>query len=109
LQRDAEGLEGQPLTRAHCHGGVLGAFSHELLKNGSRAISVGTEDVHRERVELETAFPRCVIIHPEQLMYVRLSVEKGGCLAALSESGRMSGRTRGREQQRATLPRLRKA
>jgi hypothetical protein len=95
LQRDAEGLEGQPLTRSHCHGGVLAAFSRELLKNGSRAISVGTEAVYRERAELETAFPRCIIIHPEQLIYVRLSVEKGGCLAALSESGRMSGRTRG--------------
>jgi hypothetical protein len=31
-------------------------------------------------------------------MYVRLSVEKGGCLAALSESGRMSGRPRGRKE-----------
>jgi hypothetical protein len=47
------------------------------LKNGSRAISVGTEDVNRERVELETAFPRFVIIHPEQIVHVRLSVEKG--------------------------------
>jgi hypothetical protein len=33
-------------------------------------------------------FPRCVIIHSEQLLYVRLSVEKGGCHAALRESGR---------------------
>jgi hypothetical protein len=74
LQRDAKGLEGQPLTRDHCHGGVLAAFPRELLKNGSRAISVGTEDVNRERAELETAFPRCVIIHPEQLVYVRRSV-----------------------------------
>jgi hypothetical protein len=43
LQRDAEGLEGQPLTRAHCHGGVPAAFPRKLLTNGSRAISVGTE------------------------------------------------------------------
>jgi hypothetical protein len=61
-------LEGQPLTRAHCHGGVFAAFPRELMKNGSRAISVGTEDVNRERAELETAFPRRVIIHPEQLV-----------------------------------------
>jgi hypothetical protein len=60
---------------------VLAAFPREVLKNGSRAISVGTEDVNRERAELETAFPRFVIMHPEQLVYVRLSVEKGGCLA----------------------------
>jgi hypothetical protein len=77
LQRDAEGLERQLLTRAHCHGGVLAAFPRELLKNGSRAISVGTKDVNRERAELETAFPRFVIIHPEQLVYILLSVEKG--------------------------------
>jgi hypothetical protein len=85
LQRDNEGQEGQPFTRAHCHGGVLAVFPRELLKNGSRTISVDTEDVNRERAELETAFQRCVIIHPEQIVYVRLSVEKGGCLAAQRE------------------------
>jgi hypothetical protein len=88
---------------------VLAAFPCELLKNGSRAMSVSTEGVNRERAELETAFPRCVIIHPEQLVYVRLSVEKGGCLADLSESSRMSGRPRGLGQERDTLLRLRKA
>jgi hypothetical protein len=108
LKRVADGFEGQALTRAR-PGGVLAAFPRELLKNGSRAISVGTDDVIRERAELETAFPRCVIIHPEQLVYVRLSVEKGGCLAALGESSRMSGRPCGIEQVRATLPRLRNA
>jgi hypothetical protein len=77
---------------------VLAAIPSELLKNGRCASSVGTEDVSRERSEPETAFPRCVIIHPEQLLCVRLSVEKGGCLAALSESSRMSGHPSGREQ-----------
>jgi hypothetical protein len=52
-------------------------------------------------------FPTCVIIHLEQLLYVRLSVEKGGCLGAHRESGRMSGRPCGRSQKRATLSRLR--
>jgi hypothetical protein len=37
---------------------MLAAFPRELLKHGSRAISVGTDDVNRERAELETAFPR---------------------------------------------------
>jgi hypothetical protein len=77
--------------------------------NGSRASSVGTEDFNRESAELETEFPRCVIIHPEQLVYVRLSVKKGGYLAALSESSRMSARSYGRERERATLPRLLKS
>jgi hypothetical protein len=40
LQRDAEGLEGQPLTCALCHGAVLAAFPRELLKNGSRVSSI---------------------------------------------------------------------
>jgi hypothetical protein len=97
LLRNAEGLEGQPLPRAHCHGGVHSAFLLEMLKNGSRAFLVGTEYVNRERAELETAFPRCVIIHPEQLVYVRLSVEKGRCLGAPSESSRMSGRPHARK------------
>jgi hypothetical protein len=78
------------------------------VKNGSRGISIGTEDVNRDRPELETAFPRCDIIHPEQLVYVRISVEKGGCLPVLSKSSRISDRPRGREQERATLERLRK-
>jgi hypothetical protein len=73
---------------------VLFAFPRELLTNGSRAVSVGSEDVNRKRAELETAFSTCVIIHLEQLVYVRLSAEKGGCLAAHSESSRMSGRPR---------------
>jgi hypothetical protein len=77
--------------------------------NGSRASYVGTEDFNRKSAELETEFPRCVIVHPEQLVYVRLSVKKGGYLAALSESSRMSARSRGRERERATLPRLRKS
>jgi hypothetical protein len=66
------------------------AFPRELFNNGSRANSVGTEDVNRERAELETAFPRLVIIHPEQHVYVRLSVEKGYsimCLKFILKSG----------------------
>jgi hypothetical protein len=85
---------------------VLAAFPRELLTNGSRAISVGTEDINRERAELETALPRCVIIHAEQFVYFRLALEKGGCLAALRESDRISGRQRGREQKRASIPGL---
>jgi hypothetical protein len=65
MQRHAEGLEGQALTRAHFHGGLIAAFSRELLKNSSRASSIGTEYVNHERVELETAFPRCAITYPE--------------------------------------------
>jgi hypothetical protein len=33
------------------------AFTRKLLKNGSRANSVGTVDLNRERAKLETAFP----------------------------------------------------
>jgi hypothetical protein len=99
----------KPLTRALCHRGVLAAFPRELSKNGCRAFSVDTENVNRERAELESAFPRCVFIHPEQLDYVRLSVEKGGCLAGLCERSRKPGRPRGRKQEQATLARLRKA
>jgi hypothetical protein len=109
LQRDTEGLDCQPLARAHCHGGGLAVFPRELLKNVSRASSVGTEDVNRESAELETSFPRCVVIHPEILLYARPSVEKGGCLAALSEGTHMSGRPHGLEQWRASLRRLHKA
>jgi hypothetical protein len=57
MQRDAEGLEGQPLTRAYCHGGVLAAFPRELLKNGSRAISVGT--TIRKESRLPCLAPPC--------------------------------------------------
>jgi hypothetical protein len=49
---------------------LLLAPTVKLLKKGSRARSVGTEDVNRERKELETAIPQCVIIHPEQRLYV---------------------------------------
>jgi hypothetical protein len=78
-------------------------------KNGSRANTVGIiEIVNRERAERETEFPSCVINHPEKLLYVRLSVEKGGNLAALRESGLMAGSPPGRELERDTLPRLRK-
>jgi hypothetical protein len=58
---------------------VLAAFPREQLKNGGRIISVDTEDVNRERAELETAFPRCVIIHPEQptlVFNVDLEIQK---------------------------------
>jgi hypothetical protein len=58
LQRDAEELEGRPLTRAQCQRGVFAAFPREPLKNGRRANSVDTEDVNRGRAELETYFPR---------------------------------------------------
>jgi hypothetical protein len=71
--------------------------------SGIRANSVGTEDVNRERAELETAFPWFVIIHPERLLSVRLSIVKGGSLAALRESGRMSCCPRGHEHEGATL------
>jgi hypothetical protein len=108
LERDAEGLKSRRFTRAHCRAGVIAAFPCKLLKNGSRASSVGTEDV-QQRAEKKSAFPRCVISQPEQLLNARLSVEKGGCLASLSESIRISGRPHGREQERATLARLRKA
>jgi hypothetical protein len=94
LQRDPEGLEGQPLTRAHCHGGVLAEFPREMLKNGSRESSVVTEGVNRERAELDTPFPRGVIIHPEKLLYVRLSVEKGGCLTTRADASKSWLRTR---------------
>jgi hypothetical protein len=76
---------------------MLATFAGELSKHGSRAGSVGTEDINREWAELETEFPRSAIMHPEQLMYIRVSVEKGGCLAALSESSRMFVRPHGRE------------
>jgi hypothetical protein len=39
--------------------------------------SVGIQEVNRERAEMETAFPGCVIIRPEQHLYVRLWVENG--------------------------------
>jgi hypothetical protein len=91
------------LTRARCHGGVLASFPRKLLKNVSRGHSIGTEEVKRERAELETAFPRCVIIHPEQLLHVCLSFEKGGCFAALRISAHMSGLPRRRERKRDTL------
>jgi hypothetical protein len=42
-------------------------------------------------------------------MYVHLSIEKDGCLVALSENSRMSGHPRGCGPERAALPRLRKA
>jgi hypothetical protein len=54
MLRDTRGLEDQPLTRTHFHGGVLAGFPCELLKNGSRA------DVNRETAEMEIAFPPCV-------------------------------------------------
>jgi hypothetical protein len=73
------------------------------------ANSAGTEDVTREGRKLEASFHRLFVFHWEQLSYVCHSVEEGECLAALPESGRMSCRARGREQERATLPRLRKA
>jgi hypothetical protein len=75
----------------------------------ARAKSVGSDDIKRDRAALETAFPRFVIIHLEDSLYVQFSDRKGGWLAALRESGRGSGRPRGGEQERATLPRLRKA
>jgi hypothetical protein len=62
-----------------------------------------------EGAELETAFPQYVIIHPEQLGYVLPAAEKGKCVSALGESRHMSGRLRGREHERATIPRLRRA
>jgi hypothetical protein len=46
-------------------------FPRELSKGGSRTNSGGTDDVNRERVELETAFSRCVIIHPKQVLPLR--------------------------------------
>jgi hypothetical protein len=51
-------------------------FPRQLVKNGSCASSVGTEDVNPERAALETTFPRGFVVHPVQLLYVRLSVEK---------------------------------
>jgi hypothetical protein len=76
---------------------VLAAFPRELL-NGGRAKSVGTDDIKRDRAELEIAFPRFVIIHLEQPLYVHFSDRKAGWLAALRESGRVSGRPLGGEQ-----------
>jgi hypothetical protein len=65
-------------------GGAIAAFPCELLKNGSRTNAVDTVDVNRERSELEAPFPRLVIFHPEQLLYGRLSVERGGDVLRLS-------------------------
>jgi hypothetical protein len=80
LQRDTEVLEDQPLTRAHRHGAVLAAFPRKRMKNGSRAKPVATEDINRERATLEPAFSRWVLLHPEQLFCVRLSVVKADVL-----------------------------
>jgi hypothetical protein len=83
--------------------------SRQLRSHGSRASSAVTENVNRKRAEPEPAFALCIIIHLEQLLYDRFSVEKDGRLAALSESSRKSGCPRGIEQERAMFPRLRKA
>jgi hypothetical protein len=61
--------------------------------------------VNRERADLDTAFPRYVIIHPEKVLFIRLAVEDGGSLTAARESGRLAGRPCGREQER--VPRSR--
>jgi hypothetical protein len=67
-----------------------------LPSGGTARLRAGTsaETIPRDRPLLneEPQFYNIVIIHPEQLVYVRLSVEKGGCTAALNESSRMSGR-----------------
>jgi hypothetical protein len=80
----------------------------EPLTKGSRATSVDSDEVYRKRAQLETAFPKSVIIHPKHLLYIRLSIQKGEGLVALSENRCKSGRPRGFEKEWATLPRLRK-
>jgi hypothetical protein len=50
------------------HGAVLAAFPRELLKNGRRASSVGTEDVDRARAELDAALLRHVVSFPGYIL-----------------------------------------
>jgi hypothetical protein len=62
---------------------VLDAFPRDFLKIDSRANSVGTEDVNRERMELETAFPGSVIIHHE----LNIDESSAACVANAHEVG----------------------
>jgi hypothetical protein len=88
---------------------VLAAVPRERLMNGSRTNSLSVEDENRERAELETAFPRCVIIHFEQFLYVRLSVETADVMQLSARVAASPASPRSLEQERATLLRLRKA
>jgi hypothetical protein len=73
---------------------MLAEFPRVMLENGSHESSVVNEAVNREWAELDTAFPRGVIIHPEKHLYVRFSVEKGGCLMTRADASKSGLRTR---------------
>jgi hypothetical protein len=45
---------------------VLAAFPRELFKNGSRAKSVGPEEVNSESTDLKNVFPHCANM-PQQV------------------------------------------
>jgi hypothetical protein len=68
----------------------------ELLKDGSRDNSVGIEDVNLERTDLETAFPRCVILSNSCLAarlsrnadVLQLSSRVSACRASRADSSK---------------------
>jgi hypothetical protein len=62
LQRDIEDWKANRLRAPTVVQVCSLRFRASCLKNGSRAKSVGIEDVNRERPELEAAFPQFVIV-----------------------------------------------